>query len=259
MRLVIRLCLAASLAGSLWAAILILPTAASIDRERRLALALVGAATLQVSDVAAVHSDAIARLDLNACPMEGWGPMVAMAAWMADSHHLQADQATLDRRIEMALAAARQSIRCAPLDPLAWLALARFEMLREGVSERTLQYVRFTRAIAPREGWVRWQRAAMLLPLRRWLEPSDLAALIDDLAALVEGEDAVDDVVRLVRTADRQFQIDLSKRIASLSGARQRLYQRKAVEAMIDVSGLAIAPSARDAVSTPRTWMPELR
>lgn len=245
LNLAIRLGLLGFAAVALTVAGQVLPTARDVDRERHLVRRILAREPLPEDRVTAAFDKLAQRGGLRECRPEGSEQAAILAAWLADFSETKGDLALLDKRVNTAVASARHAINCDPASAFPWLALAKFRIVTEGVDRKSLEAIRFTWEIAPRESWIMTSRATILFSIRRWLAATEIARLLDDMAKLVASE-VISEVVVLMRTSELAEQQDMARRVALLPYAVQRRYQYEAIRLGVDVRDLAIPRSASD-------------
>lgn len=241
----IRLGLFGFVVAALTVAGQILPYARDIDRERQIVRRILARDPLTQERVTSTFDKLVRRGGLEECRPEGAEQGTILATWLADYSETKGDLALIDSRMSTAITTARHAIACDPATAFPWLALAKFRIVTEGFDQGSLDMIRFTWEIAPREGWIMASRATILFSIRRWLDASEITRLLDDMAKLVASE-VTSEVVALMRTSDLAMQQDMARRIAGLPYAAQRRYQYEAIRLGIDVRDLSIPRSASD-------------
>lgn len=245
LNLAIRLGLLGFVAAALTIAGQVLPSARDVDRERQLVRRILAREHLPQDRVAATFDRFVQRGGLQECRPEGSEQGAILATWLADYSETKGDLALLDARVSTAVASARHAIHCDPATAFPWLALAKFRIVTEGFDRKSLEAIRFTWAIAPRESWIMTSRVTILFSIRRWLAATEITRLLDDMAKLVASE-IIPEIVVLMRTSELAMQQDMARRVALLPYAVQRRYQYEAIRFGVDVRDLSIPRSAAD-------------
>jgi hypothetical protein len=91
---------------------------------------------------------------LERCDASTLNALATVGLAEVDLATTMADPIRSDRASDVAEAAIRQALRCAPLSGDLWLKLAALDTVRRGPSARTVELIKLSHWTAPSEGWI---------------------------------------------------------------------------------------------------------